>query len=211
MIITSTLPQWGLQSARHVLNVTSSSTWEVLSGQNLFMILSLSGECMNQLCRIKSRKIVRSPWEPVTGRSSVIVLSFGKMSRGNNFPSMTCTYHSYRRTLTYRQTGSIALTADTGDKYRAAEEVWKMEFKHSTLYWCWLNWIPDNIPPTPYSNPSKTPFSGMAISMELWLFCRILGMLGMVGEELIDDPFYYITDDLCKIVHCTPPKFLQIR
>ena len=40
---------------------------------------------------------------------------------------------------------------------------------------------------------------------------RIVGMLTVVTEELPDVPLYYITDDLCRIVHCTAPRFIQMR
>lgn len=33
----------------------------------------------------------------------------------------------------------------------------------------------------------------------------------MVSEELQDQPLYYVTDGLVKILHCTPPSLLQIR
>ena len=40
---------------------------------------------------------------------------------------------------------------------------------------------------------------------------RITGMLTVVTEELPHVPLYYITDDLCRIVHCTAPRFIQMR
>ena len=40
---------------------------------------------------------------------------------------------------------------------------------------------------------------------------RITGMLTVVTEELPHVPLYYITDDLCRIVHCTAPRFVEMR
>ena len=40
---------------------------------------------------------------------------------------------------------------------------------------------------------------------------RITGMLSVISEELADVPLYYVTDELCKTVHCSPPTQLQIR
>ena len=40
---------------------------------------------------------------------------------------------------------------------------------------------------------------------------RITGMLTVVMEELPHVPLYYITDDLCRIVHCTAPRFVEMR
>ena len=47
--------------------------------------------------------------------------------------------------------------------------------------------------------------------VELKTSARIVGMLTVVTEELPDVPLYYITDDLCRIVHCTAPRFIQMR
>ena len=40
---------------------------------------------------------------------------------------------------------------------------------------------------------------------------RVVGMLSMMLEEIADVPLYYITDGLCKVLHCTPPPMLTFR
>ena len=40
---------------------------------------------------------------------------------------------------------------------------------------------------------------------------RLRGMLNVVLEELDDSPFYFHADELCKVLHCTPPTLLQLR
>lgn len=40
---------------------------------------------------------------------------------------------------------------------------------------------------------------------------RILGMLNMCLEELPDVPLYYMTDELCRIVHCVVPNQMVMR
>ncbi|KAL5004264.1 hypothetical protein ScPMuIL_017720 [Solemya velum] len=40
---------------------------------------------------------------------------------------------------------------------------------------------------------------------------RIIGMLSLAAEELHDTPLYYITDELCNVVHCTPPGLIAVR
>ena len=40
---------------------------------------------------------------------------------------------------------------------------------------------------------------------------RIVGMLSVIKEELADVPFFYVIDQMCKILHCTPPTLLQLR
>ena len=40
---------------------------------------------------------------------------------------------------------------------------------------------------------------------------RIIGMLSVVLEELTDVPLYYVADELCKVLHVTPPNVLQLR
>ena len=40
---------------------------------------------------------------------------------------------------------------------------------------------------------------------------RILGMLGVVVEELPDVPLYYVLDNMCNVVHCLPPKMTMVR
>lgn len=40
---------------------------------------------------------------------------------------------------------------------------------------------------------------------------RIMGMLSLAAEELPDTPLYYITDELCNVVHCTPPGLIAVR
>ncbi len=40
---------------------------------------------------------------------------------------------------------------------------------------------------------------------------RVIGMLSMVSEELPDQPLYYVTDDLCKKLHCMPPNSMEFR
>ena len=40
---------------------------------------------------------------------------------------------------------------------------------------------------------------------------RIIGMLSLIGEELPNQPLYYVTDALCNVVHCTTPTILQLR
>lgn len=39
----------------------------------------------------------------------------------------------------------------------------------------------------------------------------MIGKLSVILEELPDCPLYYITDDLAKKFHCTPPNMMQIR
>ncbi|XP_070207861.1 tRNA (guanine(26)-N(2))-dimethyltransferase-like isoform X2 [Littorina saxatilis] len=40
---------------------------------------------------------------------------------------------------------------------------------------------------------------------------RMKGMLSVAKEELQDVPLYYILDDVCNILHCTPPNMVQMR
>ena len=40
---------------------------------------------------------------------------------------------------------------------------------------------------------------------------RIIGMLTLIKEELVDVPLYYSTDELCRIVHCCSPTQVQMR
>ena len=40
---------------------------------------------------------------------------------------------------------------------------------------------------------------------------RMKGMLTVAREELNDVPLYYVLDDLCNIIHCSPPSMLQMR
>ena len=40
---------------------------------------------------------------------------------------------------------------------------------------------------------------------------RIRGTLSVIGEELLDQPLYYVTDDLCRVLHCTALGFLPMR
>ena len=40
---------------------------------------------------------------------------------------------------------------------------------------------------------------------------RIQGMLSVISEELQDVPLYYVTDELCKMMHCMPPTQIQFR
>ncbi|XP_076443718.1 tRNA (guanine(26)-N(2))-dimethyltransferase-like isoform X2 [Babylonia areolata] len=40
---------------------------------------------------------------------------------------------------------------------------------------------------------------------------RMKGMLSVAREELPDVPLYYILDDVCNILHCTPPNMVQMR
>ena len=40
---------------------------------------------------------------------------------------------------------------------------------------------------------------------------RIDGMLGVISEELRDQPLYYVGDALCSVLHCTSPGFIRLR
>jgi len=40
---------------------------------------------------------------------------------------------------------------------------------------------------------------------------RIDGVLGVVSEELVDQPLYYVGDALCSVLHCTSPGFIPLR
>ena len=40
---------------------------------------------------------------------------------------------------------------------------------------------------------------------------RMKGMLSVAREELQDAPLYYVLDELCNILHCTPPNMVQMR
>ena len=40
---------------------------------------------------------------------------------------------------------------------------------------------------------------------------RIVGMLSVMSEELPDVPLYYILDELCNILHCTPLSMQLFR
>jgi len=40
---------------------------------------------------------------------------------------------------------------------------------------------------------------------------RINGILGVVVEELEDQPLYYVGDALCSVLHCTSPGFIRLR
>ena len=40
---------------------------------------------------------------------------------------------------------------------------------------------------------------------------RIIGLLNLIMEELPDRPLYYVVDDLCRILHCTLPRFIEFR
>lgn len=40
---------------------------------------------------------------------------------------------------------------------------------------------------------------------------RMKGMLSVAKEELQDVPLYYVLDEVCNTLHCTPPNMLQMR
>nr|KAG5699570.1 hypothetical protein BaRGS_033766 [Batillaria attramentaria] len=40
---------------------------------------------------------------------------------------------------------------------------------------------------------------------------RMIGMLSVAREELQHVPLYYILDDLCNVLHCSPPNMVQMR
>ena len=40
---------------------------------------------------------------------------------------------------------------------------------------------------------------------------RMKGMLSVAREELQGVPLYYVLDDICNILHCTPPNMVQMR
>lgn len=40
---------------------------------------------------------------------------------------------------------------------------------------------------------------------------RMVGMLNVAREELQDVPLYYVLDDICNVLHCSPPNMLQMR
>ena len=40
---------------------------------------------------------------------------------------------------------------------------------------------------------------------------RMKGMLSVAREELQGVPLYYVLDDICNILHCTPPNMMQMR
>lgn len=40
---------------------------------------------------------------------------------------------------------------------------------------------------------------------------RMVGMLSVAKEELQEVPLYYVLDDVCSVLHCSPPNMLQMR
>ena len=55
-----------------------------------------------------------------------------------------------------------------------------------------------------------TAEDGGGVPASLGTAQRVRGMLQLMTEEL-DVPLYYVTDELCRVVHCTAPTLLQIR
>lgn len=48
-------------------------------------------------------------------------------------------------------------------------------------------------------------------NMKLKTLKRIVGLIEVINEELIDVPLFYSCDQICRIINCTPPKSELLR